>query len=415
MLVEGPNAFDQRFPILATWQYGFGRAAAFTSDARSKPPNVNFWDRDWASPDIYLRFWEQTIAWALRGSESDRLIVATEYREGKVHVTVEARDENNRPITDLVIEAKVSVPGSAEEESPPIDLQFTQRTGGSYEAGFRAEDVGSYVINVVGKQTVPGYDGRFKKGLPRTITLKDGKLQLADGTEVRRLPDGTVVYADDGKPVVEGLHERLEQQRSAVTVSYSPEYADLESNTALLRNLSRITGGKVFSEDFDELMSLGRSGEFYRPAPETIRGLQPLWFWLVFVAGLAMLLDVAARRIAIEPAEVRLLMGKLWQRLRHGSTAEGEPEYLARLRQRKEASEEAMERERSERRFEPTSAPAAAPPPGASAPPPPAAAPPKPAETPKPPEPAGEEEDYFTKLRKAKKRAPHEREGGDET
>src|SRR5262249_3452962 len=30
MLIEGPAMFDQRFPILAAWQYGLGRAAAFT-------------------------------------------------------------------------------------------------------------------------------------------------------------------------------------------------------------------------------------------------------------------------------------------------------------------------------------------------------------------------------------------------
>src|SRR5262249_45821625 len=47
MNIEGPKTFDQRFPILATWQYGLGRSAAFTSDARSIPAIKKAgWDRE---------------------------------------------------------------------------------------------------------------------------------------------------------------------------------------------------------------------------------------------------------------------------------------------------------------------------------------------------------------------------------
>src|SRR5262249_50141508 len=36
------------FPILAHWQYGLGKVAAFTSDAKSTKEK-GYWDRDWAN------------------------------------------------------------------------------------------------------------------------------------------------------------------------------------------------------------------------------------------------------------------------------------------------------------------------------------------------------------------------------
>src|SRR5205085_3548784 len=110
----------------------------------------------------------------------------------------------------------------------------------------------------------PRYKGRFREGLPMTVTDDGaGNLTLADGTPVRKLPDGTVVYADDGKPVeVQDRVERvIDSRRGGVTLSYSPEFADLESNTALMRRLKSITGGEEWSEDPEALKRLAARGD----------------------------------------------------------------------------------------------------------------------------------------------------------
>jgi hypothetical protein len=41
----------------------------------------------------------------------------------KVRVVVEARDEANRPLTDLKLEGKVSSPGGPQDGRPPIELK----------------------------------------------------------------------------------------------------------------------------------------------------------------------------------------------------------------------------------------------------------------------------------------------------
>ncbi len=421
MNIEGPKTFDQRFPILATWQYGLGRSAAFTSDARTRPGSKQLgWDKDWAGSDIYLKFWEQVMAWAMRGLETDRLVLSTEYREGKVRVIVEARDDNNRPLTDLKLEGKVSSPGGLQDGKAPIELKFEQRAGGYYEAEFKAEEAGSYIVNAQAKQRATAYTGRFRPGLPTTVLDKDGKLELADGTSVRRGPGDRLLYADDGTPVkIEEEAERVvDSRRSGVTISYSPEFADLETNAALLKTIARITGGESYSEEGTALKELAASGNLYRMAPESTRALLPLWYWLVLFVGVGLLLDVGVRRISLEPAEVRLAATKTWARMRkreEAKSAAAEDEFLARLRQKKNVVEENLERERSERKFDSTGAPAEAAPAGADAsepkgpavfspkpPPPPPAAKPKPGE--------GEGEDFLAKLRKAKKRATHDRD-----
>jgi uncharacterized membrane protein len=417
MNIEGPKMFDQRFPVLATWQYGLGRSAAFTSDARTNPAIKKAgWDREWAGSEIYLKFWEQVVAWAMRGLETDKLVLTTEYREGKVRVVVEARDENNRPLTDLKLEGKVSSPGGLPEGRAPIDLKFEQRAGGYYEAEFKAEEAGSYIVNAQSVRQSPRYRGRFQSHLPTTIETKSGKLVLADGTEVRRKADGSLVYADDGTPVVEEqVREVIDSRRSGVSISYSPEFADLETNSALLKSLARITGGQVHSEEPKELRELAQSGDLYRAAPEGTRALLPLWYWLVFIVGVGLLFDVGTRRISLEPQEVRQFAEKTWARVRKKPSTRTSAEqdaFLSRLKQKKAVVEESLEREKAGRKFD-AAGPAAEPPPaGADAsepaerpvftPPPP----PKP--VPKPAEPAPD--DYLSKLRKAKKRAPHERD-----
>ena len=418
MLVEGPKTFDQRFPILATWQYGLGRSAAFTSDARTTPGNPKVgWDRDWAGSEIYLKFWEQVVGWAMRGLETERMVLTTEYREGKVRVVVEARDENNKPITDLKMTGKVSSPLGGADGVPPVELKFEQRAGGYYEAEFKADQAGSYIVNAQAKQRTPAYKGRFRGGLPMTATEKDGQLQLADGTPVKKLADGKLAYADTGQPVeVEPEVERVvDSRRAGVTVSYSPEFADLETNATLLKTLARITGGNVYSEDAKALRDLAASGDIYRPAPETVRALLPLWYWLVFAACLLLLLDVANRRITIERHEAMTTAARWWARLRKkraAKAAEGTDEFIARLRSKKVATAETLENEKASRKFEAGPTPTAAPTGGADAmadkPPPPAFTPPP---LPPPPKPAAEEEaDYFSKLRAAKKRAPTDRD-----
>jgi hypothetical protein len=317
--------------------------------------------------DLYQRFWEQLVGWAMRTAETGRLTVRPEYREGRVRVVVEAHDERDRPLTGITLRGKVTPPRPPAPGEKPPAAEFVRTAAGRFEAEFPAEEAGSYFVYVQ--------------------ALQNG--QIIDGA------------------------------RAGVAVPYSPEFADLETNPAFLRRLAEVTDGSVYNEDDEELLRVARSGELFREAPKTVRSLLPFWFWLVFAAGVLLVFDVGVRRVSVEPAEVRVWAARAWARLRSRQQAEAEGQGLDRLLKVKEAVGEQIDRDRTGRRFEPAAGPPAGPVRTADED---AArragdqssggltSPGSPGEQPKPEQPA---DDFFTRMREAKRRAQQDRPEGD--
>jgi uncharacterized membrane protein len=365
--IVGPPAGDQDFPVLAYWPYGLGKAVAFTSDARSLPQSPK-WDRDWASSDMYSKFWEQVVEWSLRPTETGRMYMTTEYNDGKVKVTIDARDSSNRPLTDLVLQGGVTTP-TPREDDRKLELKFEQKNSGLYEAELKAEEAGSYFISV---------------------QAKDVRTGQTDST------------------------------RSGVTIPYSPEFADMTSNTALLERVRDMTGGTTISEtDLASAVSAKDGSpewtrlakEVFRPGLPQFKNLQPVWYWLVFFAGVGLFFDVAVRRIAVQPAEAITAGTRLWERLRGRAVAATQTvQFIDRLKSRKAQVNETLEQLRAARRFEPgdrQEAPAGAEANVATQP----SAPARPKPAPRiAPESQQEPADYASRLMKAKKRVWQERD-----
>jgi hypothetical protein len=215
---------------------------------------------------------------------------------------------------------------------------------------------------------------------------------------------------NDGKEIEV---EESDSIRSGVTLPYSPEFADLESNTNLLDQLADMTGGMVYDETDKALADAVQSGQVFRRSNVSAQSPQAMWYWLVMLAGVGLFFDVAVRRIAVEPAEASAAAVKLWERLRgRADAAASSPQFIERLKNRKAQVEETLGR--STRRFE-AGEERAAPSPVATADtmatnrpaPPPQPRPAAPASQP-------QEDDAFARLMKAKKKALGDRDAGDE-
>jgi uncharacterized membrane protein len=373
MPILAPPVGEQQFPVLAYWHYGLGKSVAFTSDARSQPGRPA-WDRDWAGSEMYLKFWEQVVDWSLRAVETGRLTMTTEYQDGKVKIAVDARDKENRPLTDLVLRGGVTTPGKGDNARKP-ELKFEQKNSGLYEAEFKAEEAGSYFINAQARRTVKA--------------MKDGK---------------------------EVTEEETDSVRSGVTIPYSPEFADMESNTPLLEKLRAATGGTTYPEDDDAVAEAARSGEVYRTGLPSSKSLQPVWYWLLLLTGILLFCDVAVRRIAVDPREVVGSAQNVWARLRGRAVVAAEtPQFMDRLKSRKAQVGESLEKARAARRFEGAEAgPVVAPPGADQATAPPARTPPRRPQPTVGPEKEAEAADAFSRLMRAKKRVWEEREKGQD-
>ena len=287
----------------------------------------------------------------------------------------------------------VTPPESKGDDPRRQELKFEQKNSGQYEAMFSAEEAGSYFINA--------------QAVRRVKTVKNGKeMEVEEG---------------------------IDSIRSGVTIPYSPEFSEMESNSPLMMKLAEQTGGRVYLEkprqkidgqvypDYatvpDGTKTLTEAAAsnlvFRREGLPPAKSLQPIWCWLLVMAGVLLLLDVAVRRIAVNAAEVAAVAQKGWERLRgRAARAEETPQFLERLKSRKAQISETIDKTRATRRFEGEAVASALPPSGAHEGPTAAQrAPVRPVPQPRiAPEKEQEAADYASRLMKAKKRVWEERE-----
>jgi uncharacterized membrane protein len=181
---EVPLVSDKADPILAHWQFGLGRAVAFTSDARAK------WAADWMAWGRYRQFWSQLAQWALRKVDLSEFNAEVAIEEGTGRMNVEAIDAEGNFRNFLNLQAVVVDPKGNRQM-----VRLDQKGPGRYEAAFPAKEVGAYMINL---------------------------LDLVDG-QVRG------------------------QQPLGANLNYSPEFDSAGPNHGLLQRLAEAGGGRVLN------------------------------------------------------------------------------------------------------------------------------------------------------------------------
>lgn len=179
---ETPLWSDKGDPLLAHWQYGLGRAVAFTSDAKAK------WSKLWLNWDKYRQFWSQIGQWSLRRLDSADFTTEVSVEQGEGMINVEALDQQGNYRNFLNLQAAVVNPKGERQ-----NLRLEQTGPGHYEAHFQTKEVGAYLLNL--------------------LDIKDGELRAS--------------------------------QVVGASVNYSPEFMAAEPNANLLRRLAESGGGKI--------------------------------------------------------------------------------------------------------------------------------------------------------------------------
>ncbi|HOX06727.1 MAG TPA: glutamine amidotransferase, partial [Planctomycetota bacterium] len=131
---------DMEDPVLAHWQYGEGKAVAFTSTAAPD------WAGSWIAWPGYGRFWAQLVRWTSRAAGSSDLQVSAEVRGGEGRVIVEAMDDQGRLLNMLNLAGH-----SVDPLGRPQDFGLAQTAPGRYEARFDAGAPGAYSLAVTYK------------------------------------------------------------------------------------------------------------------------------------------------------------------------------------------------------------------------------------------------------------------------
>src|SRR6266702_1283367 len=235
-------------PVLATWQYGLGRVAAWTSDA------LGLWTANWLQWSNAARWWANLVTWTLPTPDS-QLIVNGDVANGSGHVIVDL--PSGTPVdtsSQQEVQARIIAPDLSQQT---ITLQPT--APGRWEGNFPVGQVGAYLLHV---------------------------------TWQARSNNNT------GSP----------SQLSAITgmvVPYSPEFRNTGTDLCFLKLLAHAGGGSI-------LVPLGRGGTngcgtilgpgdsaaaFTANLPPVYAALS-ITFWLFALAALLLPVDIALRRLS---------------------------------------------------------------------------------------------------------------------
>jgi uncharacterized membrane protein len=239
VILRGP----QEDPILAAWQYGLGRAVAFTSDAALR------WAENWVAGDAggwpdYADFWSQIVQWTvIQGNiaGNDVRLEARVVEQGKqARLIVNARDEDTSYLNGLDLNASVVHATNAANSHM---LTLPQVAPGRYEASFTPQDTGTYFITIQG--TPP----------------------------------------DSNQPI---------GQTTGWILSYSAEYrVDLGAQAAdsnLLTRIADVTGGASLRDTPEAAFLHNLDQE---------QAAQPIWHYFLLAALILLPVDVAVRRLVV--------------------------------------------------------------------------------------------------------------------
>lgn len=243
VLVGGPQAD----PLLVEWQYGLGRAVAWTSDAKGQ------WAAEWLSWSEFPRFWSQVVRSTLVESASGGLESEIRLEGDQAKIRVEILDEQGRYRNNLETALSLVDPDFNQQT-----IQLEQVAPGLYEGHFRPDRMGTYFMRIVGRE---------------------GETMVA-------------------------------AQTRGFVMAYSPEYRTLgmgeaarAANLLLLTDLAEIGRG--------QLLPLDAPAEAFAHTLPPAQAATDLWPWLLLLALLLLPLDVGLRRIIFGVEEVRLLWQRL--------------------------------------------------------------------------------------------------------
>ncbi|RNB79629.1 VWA domain-containing protein [Brevibacillus fluminis] len=126
-------------PILARWQYGLGRAVAWTSDLDGK------WAPDWVNWAGNSRLWNEIVAWTLPQINEGQWRTETQLdgTTGKLTVTLPKGALLPQELEAVVLDSQMKRQAIRVQPTGPNELQ------GSFEVG----DPGSYLIQIVEKSS----------------------------------------------------------------------------------------------------------------------------------------------------------------------------------------------------------------------------------------------------------------------
>ncbi|MGH2429387.1 MAG: VWA domain-containing protein [Candidatus Limnocylindria bacterium] len=267
-------------PLLAQWQYGLGRAVAWTSDTRQQ------WAADWIGTAEFGTLAAQLVSWTLPPEDAQGIDVRfSPGQNGELNVEVTSFEDDGAPRNFYRTVLRLVSPSL-----DPSEGMLEQIGPGRYAGTVRAEDPGAYLVRVAQtRETAEGADSAS-----RTLGIVSPAAE-----EFRRLgvdADALSSYAFAGG----GRELELDAETAAEAI--------------------------------------------WRHDIEASAFPTPVWPWLLLLAIVLVPIDVGVRRVALTRGDLRRAREWAARRVGLGRPPPEVVPGLAELRAAKERSERRAER-----------------------------------------------------------------------
>jgi hypothetical protein len=192
-LAEVMLVSDAADPLLARWQYGLGRAVAWTSDLRGR------WSEAWVAWPGTAQLFSGLIGWTIAPAQGPlHLAVRADAQTG--YITVDETEPGHQPGQVRVHVAQPSGTG--------LELDLAATGPGRYEGNFPMNGVGTYIVRAQ-EQRDGSTVGSAEAGLPvsypaefRRVTADTRRLaQIARAGGGHLLANPTAAFANDLPPI----------------------------------------------------------------------------------------------------------------------------------------------------------------------------------------------------------------------
>jgi Mg-chelatase subunit ChlD len=142
VLVATPRQPAPNAAILASWQFGLGRAVALTTDVGHR------WATSWTEWDNYEKLMLQTVRWAMRSHDaSEKFALATDAGDGFIDVAVTALDRDDPKANALSAMGTAVLPDATTQT-----FTLEQSAPGRFTAKVPATTPGNYYLSVSGSE-----------------------------------------------------------------------------------------------------------------------------------------------------------------------------------------------------------------------------------------------------------------------
>ncbi len=187
-------ATERGEPLLASWRYGLGQAAAFTSDAKSR------WAAEWLAWPGYGKFWTQLVRGLMRKSDQSSFAVSTSEMADRLTLKIDAMKPDGAFRDRLPITVNARNPSGETQK-----VEARQTAPGEYSAAFDLPSEGTTIVSVTSPELPDGgYVFGHTRSYPREFlsseTNDDFLRSLAEAAGGKFNPTAEDIYARPAHP-----------------------------------------------------------------------------------------------------------------------------------------------------------------------------------------------------------------------